>query len=132
MGLPNSDNEVPPMSAATATEYVRRMVDKEASGRGDTEGALERLARRYGLGFWQLSHLRKGRAKSVDASLFARVRAAYLDMCERQLATLQHEIAMEKAVSGDDDFADLEAAASALAEKVAAQRATLSRGGKVK
>lgn len=117
-----SDNEVHGMSTAVATEYVRRMVSREARGPGDTEGAMARLEARYGIGFWQLSHLRGGRAKTVDVGLFARIRAAYLDYCEKQIRLLQHEIAVEKAVNEDDSLEDLEREAAELVARVAAKR----------
>lgn len=58
-------------------------------------------------------------------SVFARMRAAYIAICERQMAKLQHEIAVEKATHDDDDLRDLEAAAAALAAKIAARKAAL-------
>jgi hypothetical protein len=111
------------MTTARATGFVRDMVKLEASGPGDTEGALHRLSQHYGIGFWTLSHLRKGNAKKVDSSLLEQLRAAYLDLCERQIAALQHGIALERAVTGDDDLSNYAAEAAALAEKVAARRA---------
>lgn len=125
-----SDNEVHGMSTAVATEYVRRMVAREASGPGDTEGAMARLEARYGIGFWQLSHLRGGRAKTVDVNLYARIRGAYLDFCERQMKALEHEIAMEKAVTDDDSIADLEREAAALAARIKAKRAARQGAGR--
>lgn len=98
------------------------MVARESRGPGDVMPALRRIGGRYGIGFWQLSHLRKGNAKTVDASLFERLQAAYLDLCMRQIEQLQHEIATERAVTGDDHLWDLEAEAAALASKVAARR----------
>jgi hypothetical protein len=66
-------------------------------------------------------HLRSRRAKSCDVSLFARIRGAYLDLCERQVTKLQHQIAVEKATH--DDLEDLAAEAAALAEKIRSRRA---------
>lgn len=117
-----SDNEVHGMSTAVASEYVRRMVARESRGPGDTESAMARLEARYGIGFWQLSHLRGGRAKTVDVGLFARIRAAYLDYCERQLRLLEHEIAVEKAMNEDDSLEDLESEAAALMARIKAKR----------
>ncbi len=122
MALRKSNNEVHGMSTAVATEYVRRMVARESRGPGDTDGAMARLEARYGIGFWQLSHLRGGRAKTVDVGLFARVRAAYLDYCERQIRLLEHEIAVEKAMNEDDSLADLEREASELAARIQAKK----------
>lgn len=120
-----SDNEVHGMSAAVASEYVRRMVARESRGPGDTQNAMSRLEQKYGIGFWQLSHLRGGRAKSVDVSLFARIRAAYLDYCEGQLRLLEHEIAVEKAINEDDSLEDLEREAAELAARIKAKRAAI-------
>ena len=109
--------------ADTAGGYVRRMIEREAKGWGDQSNAQERLEARYGLPFWSLEHLRTGRAKTVDAGLFARIRAAYLDLCENQVKRLQHEIAIEKAMNEDDALEDLERAAAALASRIAAKKA---------
>lgn len=113
--------------AGTAGGYVRKMVEREARGWGDQGPAQERLEARYGLPFWSLERLRTGQAKTVDAGLFARSRAAYLDICERQVANLQHEIAAEKAMNEDDTLADLEREAAALAAKIKAKKARALR-----
>ena len=110
------------MSATVSSEYVRRMVQHESKGPGDTSGAVTRIEQRFGIGYWTLEHLRKGDAKTCDAALFARLRAAYIAMCERQIGKLQHEIQFAKAC-GDDDLDDLEAEALALAQKIAARKA---------
>lgn len=110
-----------PMSVEAATDYVRTMVQRESNGPGDIDNAMNRIEARYGLPFWSLWHLRKGRAKTVEASLLARIRAAYLDMCAKQATGLLHEIEME-AAAGDDTLADLEAEARALAAKIQAKR----------
>lgn len=109
-------------SAQVATGYVRRMVEYETRGWGDQDNALDRLEVRYALPRWTLNNLRMGRAKSVEAGVFARIRAAYLDLCERQVAKLQHEIAIEKVLNEDDTFEDFEREAAALAARVAAAK----------
>lgn len=110
-------------SAELAAGYVRRMVEKESRGWGDSDSALSRLGARYQLPYWTLNHLRTGRAKTVEAGLLSRIRAAYLDLCEKQVQILQHEISIEKALTTDDAIEDLEREASALAARVAAQKA---------
>lgn len=110
------------MSATVATGYVKRMVQRESQGPGDIDNAMHRIEQRYGLPFWSLWHLRKGKAKTCDVALFARVKAAYLDMCQRQADALLHEIEMET-LSGDDTLEDLENEARVLAAKIAARRA---------
>lgn len=125
MSYPKQGNPKP-MSAAVASEYVRHMIHRESRGPGDCENAMARIEAKYGVGFWTLDHLRKNRAKTCDVSLFARIRAAYLDSCERQVAKLQQEISIEKATSGDDTLEDLEAEAAALAARIAAKRERLT------
>lgn len=114
------------MSAAAATELVRKMIHSESQGPGDAENAMRRIAERYGIGFWTQDHLRKKRAKTIDGSLLGRIRNAYIDMLERQLSHLASELAVEKAFEkamGDDTLADIELEISALAQKVAQKRA---------
>lgn len=121
--IPKQEHEVNAEAVETAGGYVRRMIAKEVNGWGDQANAQRRVGDRYGIPFWALEHLRTGRAKTVDASLFARIRSAYIDLCERQIAKLQHEIAIEKAVIGDDSLEDLEREAEALASRIAAKKA---------
>lgn len=109
-------------SAELAAGYVRRMVERETRGWGDQANAQQRIEARYGIPFWALDHLRTGRAKTVEAGLFGRIRAAYLDLCERQVAKLQHEIAFEKALHEDDSLEDLERQAARLAAQIAAKK----------
>lgn len=122
MAYPNEGNEEP-MSAAEASSLVRSMIHLEASGPGDYERAMERLSNKYSFSFWTLDHLRKRKAKTCDVGLFSRIRSAYLDVCGRQIAKLQTEIAVEKAITADDTLEDLEAEASALAARIAARKA---------
>jgi hypothetical protein len=112
-------------SVETAGMYVRRMVESETRGWGDQGNALSRLEARYGLPFWSLDNLRSGRAKTVEAGLFARIKAAYLDLCERQVVKLQHEIAIEKAINEDDSLEDLESEARRLAALIETKKAAI-------
>lgn len=121
--IQKQEHEVSTGMAEAAGGYVRRMVATEAKGWGDQANAQKRLGDRYGLPFWALDHLRTGRAKTVEAGLFARIRASYVDLCERQVARLQHEIALEKAMTCDDTLEDLEREAQALAARIAAKKA---------
>jgi hypothetical protein len=116
--------QVQPMTVEAASDYASRLLEFEQRG-SDTESALFRLEQRYGLSPNQVLHLRSRRAKSCDVSLFARLRAAYIDLCERQVTKLQHQIAVEKATDDDDDLRDLEAEAARLAAKVQARKAAL-------
>lgn len=117
------------MTVEAASNYAARLLEQEQRG-SDVDAALYRLEARYGLSPNQVLHLRSGRAKTCDVGLFARLRSAYLDLCERQVTKLQHEIAITKATSDDDDLENLEAEAVALAEKIRAKKAgqRLARG----
>lgn len=95
-------------SAETATGYVRRMVETETRGWGDQDSALRRLSRRYGIPFWTLNHIRTGRAKTVDAGLFDRIRAAFAEQCSRQAARLLHEAETAKARNPHVHLDDIE------------------------
>jgi hypothetical protein len=108
--------------AEMASGYVRRMVEKETRGRGDLDNVLTRFEVRYALPRWTLNNLRTGRAKTVDAGIYARIREAYLDLCERQVEKLQHEIAIEKVLNEDDTFEGFEREAAALAARIAAKK----------
>lgn len=109
-------------SAQAAQMYVRQMIEVETRGWGHDENTLARLGERYGLSKWTLNHLRTGRAKTVEAGVFARIRAAYLDICERQVARLQQQIAIEKAMGWDDNLEGFAAEAEALAARIAAKK----------
>jgi len=104
------------MSTAVASEYVKRMVERETAGNGDVENAIRRLARKYGLSFWQIMHLRAGRAKAIGA---------YLDYCEQQISELREEIAEVR--GNDDRFEDLVGEVDLLASKVMEAKKRIGR-----
>ncbi len=122
--FPKSRKSVPSMSVEAATDLIRTMVQRESRGPGDIDNAMRRLEARYGLSFWSIWHLRKGKAKTVEATLLGRIRAAYLDMCAKQASNLLHEIEVE-AATGDDTDLDLAEALRALATKIEARKAAL-------
>ena len=117
----SKSEKVAPMSVEAATDYVRTMVQRESHGPGDIDNAMSRLEAKYGLPFWTLWHLRRGKAKTVEASLLARIRAAYLDMCQRQASNLLHEIKMEAAADHDLDV-DIATELEALVAKIQAKK----------
>lgn len=116
--------QVNPMTVEAASNYASRLLEYEQRG-SDVESALFRLEQKYGLSPNQIMHLRSRRAKSCDLGLFARLRAAYLDLCERQVSKLQHEIAITKATTSDDTLEDLVAEADRLAEKIVERKEAL-------
>jgi len=106
-------------TAIEAQGYIKKMLESDGATWGGLSQALERIERRYGIPYWTLNNLRTGRAKTVEAGLFHRLRTAYFDHCERQIARLQHELEMEKERAGNDLDADLLAQVQSLAAKVA-------------
>lgn len=120
------------MSAVAASDLVRKMVDREIAASGSRDRAFDALSRRYGLTRSQLRHLRDGRAKTVETGLFHRIRLAYLDYCQRMIATLEHELAVERATGDvDDNLERFELEAQELASKIVAARAkAVSRAAK--
>jgi len=132
MALPNSGNEVPQVSAATATHYVQQMVQIEAVSAHTKERAIQRLARDYGFTESQLVHLHKAKAKTCDVSLYARIKAAYYDRCAKMAARLLHEIEVEEALSGNADDQDLADRLAALLSEAKAKRAAVNQGKQVR
>lgn len=109
------------MSAPVASEYMRKMIGQEMRGPNDLGSAMNRLEQKFGIPFWTQEHLRKGKAKTCDASMFARIRGAYLSHCESQLKRLQEEIKIERA-KGHDVDADILAETETLLAKIKARK----------
>lgn len=117
------------MSAPVASRYVHKLVKAERDHAPDEDAALEAIARRTKVGKWTLHNLKRGRAKTVDASIFERIRTAYLDWCERQLAALQHEIAIAREATPDAHFLDLDDEVARLRARLADARGAAPRSG---
>jgi hypothetical protein len=98
------------------------MIHREAAGPGDAERAMERLEAKYGIGFWTLDHLRKGKAKTCDVSLYARIKAAFADHCGRQAARLLQEAETAQRVDPNEDVAAIEREIRALQARLAAAK----------
>lgn len=119
--LKNSWRASPVSAADQAIDFARRAVNAEARGHGDVEDAMHRLAAKTGVGYWTWWGLWNRRRKTADADLLGVIRGAYLLVCQRQLATLQHALAAEERQSGNVD-ADLVAETEALLAKIKARR----------
>lgn len=121
--VPMSISQTYQQPADRARGFLSRMILHEARGTSDTEPALRRLARDYGLNYWTIDRIRRGKAKSVDAGLFNKIRDAYLSHCRWKLKSLAHEIRLERA-SGNDVDADILAEAETLLAKIEERRRT--------
>lgn len=137
MGSPKSEHPVHRMSVEAydpnfifstkrASQMARALIEAESRPGREADDVASAIEQRWGLSFWQVIHLAKDRAKKCDVALFWRVRAAYLDLCQRQLTKLQSEIAIEKAI-GDDLMGDFEEEVRALAAKVQARKAASAK-----
>jgi hypothetical protein len=109
-------------SAEVAAAYVRRMVESETRGWGDTSDALRRLGVKYRLPYWTLNNLRIGRAKTVEASVYDRIKAAFAEQCRRQAEQLLYEADLAAAGTPNDDVAAIRDQIRALAARLEAAK----------
>lgn len=118
------------MSATTISNtpegLLRRMVDIETKMSGDQLNAIDRVSRRIGLGARTVRRILHNERKIIDYRVFSKIRAAYLELCERQLRKLEHEIAVTTAEHEDTDvFEDIALEAAALRVSLARKKAQL-------
>jgi len=111
--------------AKRATRLVREMIHLRSSGPGGSKRAMEAIEREHKIGFWQLDHLRKGKAKTIRVSLMVQLQQAYLAVCEQQLRRLEERIKVERATQENADYDDLAAEVSNLASRLQARRNAL-------
>ncbi|MEC5293326.1 hypothetical protein VSX64_20985 [Aurantimonas sp. C2-6-R+9] len=117
------------MSTEITKHQIERMVGMESRGWGDQCPALHRIARRYRMPFGTLDNIRTGRAKRVFSDVRDAIRAAYLDMCAREVRKWQQELAVERAKGHiDDDLETMEREATDLAARIAARQARIGGG----
>ena len=79
------------MSVDTAKFFLDGMVEDEWRGNGDLPHAVRRIARKIGASHSQVEHIRRGRAKTCDVTLFEKIRFAYLNHCQRQIELFQQK-----------------------------------------
>jgi hypothetical protein len=108
------------MSAAQASIYVREMIHREARGPGDYENAMRRIEAKYGVGFWTLDHLRKGKAKTCDVGLYAQIKSAFADHCGAHARRLLKKAEIAQIVEPNDDVAAIETEIRALLARLEA------------
>ncbi len=108
-------------STDIAAQYGRKAVEIESRGNGDQLNALERVGRECGLKARALRRIINGET-TPTFPVFLRLRAAYLNICERQISKLQSEIQTEKARFGDAAFADIDSKVVALAAELRAAK----------
>lgn len=108
-----------------AGKYVREMVEIESRGHGDQMNALDRIGRQCGVSPRALRRLLSGETKDPSFSVVARLHSAYVKLCERQIARLDHQLHEAKARFGDAPFEGIEAKVAALGEELRREKERL-------
>jgi hypothetical protein len=130
MTSPATEYLVPPMTVDAAADYatdIHAFVTEDAGRTGlpgdeAVEFAYSRFEASYGIGRWTVEHLRKGKAKTCDIGVFAKLRNAYLDLCERKARKLLLKVEIEKA-TGNETNRDLANRLRSIAAEIEAAKA---------
>jgi len=124
MTYPKNEHSVPEMTVEAAYDFASKVhgfIESGVRTEEDLDDAYSRFERQFGVGRWTIEHLRKRKAKTCDVSVFAKLRAGYLGLCERQAKRLLHEIEMET-LRGDDSNSDLADRLRAIAAEIEAKK----------
>lgn len=105
-----------------ATYFAKRLFEMRCRGWGDESDALAEVSDWSGLSPRSYKRLMTGETKDPSIRMFASVRAAYLNYCQKLVLRLQHEIEIEKEIHGDVAFADIGAEVEILARKIEAAK----------
>ncbi len=100
-----------------AKGWANFLVRSESHGPGDTDNAMRRVARRYGLPNSTLWALRYRAPKDLLASVYLKLRSAYQAEHERQLARLADDLARTRQEAGAHSILYRAAAVLARAEE---------------
>ena len=87
--------------AATWSKDLTRM---KARGPGDTENAMRRIEREYGIDYgflWSLRY-RRERLKIISLSVYEGIRAAYRAECAAQMRKLENDIKRTEEIAGSN------------------------------
>lgn len=93
---------------ADAAKLSRELTRMKASGPGDTENAMRRIEREYGIDFgflWSLRY-RVDRLKIISHSIYLRIKATHAAEIERQTRKMAHDYQITKAAGVKSDFMD--------------------------
>jgi hypothetical protein len=88
-----------------AVSWSKDLTRMKSRSSGDTENAMRRVEREYGIeyGFlWRLRY-RREHLKTISISVYERIRAAYRAECERQMRKLENEITITEKITGPDN-----------------------------
>lgn len=84
-----------------AVTWSKELTRLRASGPGDTENAMRRVEREYGIDYGVLWALRYRKPSDILTTWYFRLKAAYEAECDRQIRKLQHEKQIAKALHPD-------------------------------
>ena len=79
----------------------------KARGPGDTENAMRRVEREYGIDYgflWSLRY-RRERLRTISISVYESIRAAYRAECAAQMRKLENDIKRTEEIAGPDSAA---------------------------
>lgn len=87
-----------------AALWSKDLTRMKSRGPGDTENAMHRIEREYGIDYgflWSLRY-RRDRLKIISISVYESIRAAYREECVRQMRKLKNEIKITEEIAGPD------------------------------
>lgn len=114
-------------SPEEAMTVAKKMFQRECSGWGDEERALDKVARQCGMTAISFKRLMKGQRKAVDVLLCKRIRLAYLSLCHTLMAQLQNDIRAIEEAHGHDAVADIIDEVEGLGARISVAKATAQR-----
>ena len=87
-----------------AVAWSKDLTRMKARGAGDTENAMRRVEREYGIDYgflWSLRY-RRDRLRTISISVYESIRAAYLAECAAQMRKLANEVERTEKIVGPD------------------------------
>ncbi|MCP4108351.1 MAG: hypothetical protein GY749_22875 [Desulfobacteraceae bacterium] len=93
-----------------ARDFAKVLIDREYSGPGQMERAMERASQKTGIDYSTFWSLRYRPPKDILASVYFRLRAAYSDECARQERLYCLERGITRAINNETDTAIVRAA----------------------
>jgi hypothetical protein len=117
------------VSLAEARDHHQALISRLMNGPGDSEGAMHRAERMFGLGFWPQWNLRHKRR--ATAEFIERVHQAYLAMLETSVRRDIEKLKAERAKGSDDvSLETLISESQVLLAKIAAKTAEKKGAGR--
>jgi len=90
-----------------AAMWSKDLTRMKSRGPGDTENAMRRVEREYGIDYgflWSLRY-RRERLRIISISVYESIRAAYRAECERQMRKLENDLARTEKIAGPNSNA---------------------------